>query len=137
MHTEKTYFLFLLLSIVALMGVLHIFGINFFLYWRFLWFDIIVHILGGIFIGGVALWIFYFSKYFKIDKSKEINVFLISLITVLVAGIFWEIFEFNIGATLLADIKTYRIDTMVDMISNIFGAIIISLYFIYKNYLTS
>ena len=57
--------LFILLTVLLyIIATLHILSLYFFWYWTFWWMDIILHTLGGIWVGGMFLWwyVFFFLK---------------------------------------------------------------------------
>lgn len=129
MNKYRTSFFFLLFSALISLAVLHLTGIYFSLYWKFLWFDVVVHFLAGLWVGGTVLWLLYLSGYFKLTIPRKITIFSLSLGAALFVGAMWEIFEVWIGATLLADPRTYRIDTVIDILADVTGAFAIALYF--------
>lgn len=106
-----------------------------FLYWRFWWFDIMMHFLGGLLMGLIALWLYFLSNYFKKDnnsfdlilKTSIKKVFILSFIFVMIVGIGWEIFEFIMGIS-FADgyVLGYIIDTSSDLVMDVIGSFLAS-----------
>ncbi len=92
----------------------------FFLYWRFYWFDNVMHFLGGLWVGLMALWIYYFSGYIKSNRYDKPFLFLMSFIAVLSVGIGWEIFEVLIDVNFSSG---YVSDTALDLIMDIVGGL--------------
>ncbi len=111
-------FSFVLISLVAGLNKM---ALNFFLYWRFWWFDIMMHFLGGLWIGSIVLWFYYFSGYIKNPIKTKKYIFWISVISVVIVGLGWEVFEFLIDANLR---EGYFGDTILDLIMDIIGAIV-------------
>lgn len=110
-------FLFILVFVIA---VLHIIAIELFLYWTYSWFDILMHFLGGLFIGLSALWFFFESGYIKMHRSYR-QAFIVVGVSIVLVGVGWEIFEF------LADVPrevNYVADTIVDLIMDLLGALL-------------
>jgi len=94
MDTKKTFELSLLGLIVIILG-LHAFALAFFLYWKYWWFDILLHFLGGIFVGLFALYLYYYSRYIQPQHFHKRYAFFLSFATVALIGIMWEFFEFS------------------------------------------
>lgn len=124
-----------ILSIVtATIFILHILGTSFFWYAGFWWFDIPMHILGG-------LWVGFLGVYFLEDKFRIIN-FKVHPITTLViilgwtlfVGFMWELFEFAAGTIPAAisplferHVPIYQ-DSLWDLLNDVLGAIPAALY---------
>ena len=122
------------------------------LYYRFFWWDDLLHILSGIIIGFIG-----FIAIYKINYKYSMNinpalVMLFSFCFAITLGVFWEIFEFSsdvffgtahqkwdLPSTEIMIGKPYQgsglRDTMSDLIVDSIGAFITSLitYFAYKN----
>jgi hypothetical protein len=100
------------ISVLVLILVLHLFGMYEHLYISYWYYDIILHILGGIGIALSALYIFKNPKY-------------IVMITI-IAGLSWELFEvyYNIAGSPVGTFA-YRIDTIKDLINDTLGATIV------------
>jgi hypothetical protein len=114
-------FIFVLIFGIAILNNI---GNELFLYWRFWWFDIVMHFLGGLWVGLSALWIYYFSGFIKETKKDSSFIFLLSFLSVLVVGLGWEVFEFIIEVEFSS---LYISDTSLDLIMDILGGIIASL----------
>ena len=127
-HTPISFFnkLFLLLVVI---GVLHITGLSFFLYWRLEWYDLLVHTLSGAWVGGMALWFYYLSGYMTPHKETLRSVVLISVVSALLVGVSWEVFEYLVGATLFALPGEYFFDTATDLFVDGIGGYIIARIF--------
>lgn len=93
---------------------LHLFALEYFLYWAVSWFDILLHIIGGISFGFLLLFI--------ANKTVENIPLYIPIIGTLIAATVWEIFEFQIGLTFVA--KNLALDTISDVMFSIFGGVI-------------
>lgn len=98
------------------MAVTHYLAIELFLYWRYPWFDIPMH-----FIGGCVVALGYLSLRDFIPKlSSRWFVFLPTVIFVLVIALLWEIFELAAGITMQ---EGYLVDTVADVILGLFGGV--------------
>jgi len=126
-------FLLSIFFLASSIAFLHMIGSEFFLYWRFWWYDIVMHFLGGLMVGMIALWVYNYFEYFK---NKEINkslIFLYTFLVVLSVGIGWEVFEFLIEVDFS---NNYISDTSLDLIMDIVGSLfssVVFLKFIRKN----
>lgn len=109
---RKNKLVFLTLFTLILILLLHLFGMSEHLYINFWFYDIIMHILGGI---GIALSSFYILK-----DSKYI------IITTIIAGILWEIFEiyFDLSGSAIGSLP-HKLDTIKDIFNDTIGAIIV------------
>lgn len=110
--------------LVACMSILNYFAYQFHWYWEFWWFDMIMHTLGGIFVGSFSLW-YYFSRKLKggaatLDKSF---VLALSLASVSVIGVGWELFEFSVDKFITLS-RHDPIDTASDLFFDVAGSIV-------------
>lgn len=99
------YFIFILVSIIS---ALHYFALANYWYFIFPWLDLIMHFLGGLFISLSVLFLFEIKR-----------VYLISILSVLIVSIFWELFEHSLGVFK----DDYVLDTVVDFIMGVLGAV--------------
>lgn len=99
------------------MAVTHILALEFFLYWRYLWLDVPMHILGGVV---AALGVFVLSD-LRAPIPQHWFKFWPVLISVLVIAILWEIYEIKIGVLIL---DNYRLDTAADLSFGLLGGVI-------------
>src|SRR3989344_1525866 len=80
----------LIAIIIVLIAVLHYAAIVFYIYWVYWWFDIMMHVLGGLSIGLFLYWFFYRSA---IVSSPRLSSWAFIIAGSIVVGIGWEIFE--------------------------------------------
>ncbi len=118
--SKKQLFIFNILLIIII-AILNKVALNFFLYWKWWWFDIMMHFLGGLWVGGATLWVYYFSGYFRANQNKKILLWL-SIISVVVIGVGWEVFEFVTAIEIFSD--GYVGDTILDLIMDTTGAVV-------------
>lgn len=114
-----------LLNLTALLGVLiavlSFVAIQFGFYIKFWYTDIFMHFIGGLFVGSFFLWFWFYSGYFRNLKFWQNKKFLCIFLSTLTVVILWEIFEYSLG--LNKSPEGYVLDTAVDMILGILGAI--------------
>ena len=103
-------FFWLIVSLVlsVLLAVANLFAIQYFLYWRFWWFDIPMHIGGGFVIGSLLIGVF--------DVKRP----LMFLASVLAMSVGWEIMEYLGGLTRFE--RGYVFDTAHDLLDDTIGA---------------
>ncbi|MDP3875038.1 MAG: hypothetical protein Q8Q22_00755 [bacterium] len=114
---RKSALLYTAFGLMIILGALHFTAIEFHFYWTLWWYDLMMHTLGG-FIGGLI--ILWFLESF--DSSKPI---LLALISVMIVGILWEIFEYVYDVAQVAD---YWWDTITDLIADGVGAVLACFY---------
>ena len=106
-------------------AVLHKIALSLFLYWNVVWFDIMMHFLGGALIALITLFFIYDSKFFNFKIRKPIVIFSAAVGMTLIIGLCWELWELYVG---FADIIEDRADTFLDLIMDFLGAIAAYLY---------
>ena len=114
MMKERRYFLlacqlFVLGFLVVWNNVL---GIGQGFYWSVWWWDIVSHILGGLWVGLCAAWI---AAYFQ----KRISI-LACVVAALSVGVAWEIFEYLTGSG-ASIFMSYTADTIKDLVDDVIG----------------
>ncbi len=129
----KKKLLFASLISIFLIALLHILSLKFSWYYFLKWFDVPIHILGGFWVTVTSFWTFI--KYNRVETiPNKKNSILIMLISVLIIGILWEIFELVSGNTSL-NVRNYWQDTFTDVASGFVGGIVANIYFSrIKNY---
>ena len=97
------------------LAIVHNLALTFFLYWKYEWFDIFMHFLGGatVAFGVSALFILKVSYFRTFPKLLPV------LLLVLIISIAWEIFEI-VGDIVVMD-ETFLPDTILDLIMDMFG----------------
>ena len=80
------------------------------LYWRYYWFDMLMHTIGGALVGTLAV----------AASLRFRPVMFIAAVAVVAVG--WEFFEYAIGAQREAN---FMLDTEIDLLMGAFGALLI------------
>lgn len=99
-------------------------------YLHFKWWDTIVHLYKGIFVGCVGITLFKVLVHQSVIKDLSrwiIFLFVVSL--AVVAGILWEVYEF-LGDQFISNTmqRGGNTDTMVDLLAGLAGGLLIAIY---------
>lgn len=108
----------LLLSTLITIAVVHTVSIEFYLYWKYLWLDIPMHILGGV---ACALG-FSTLPYFGLKHASRYTSMMWTILFTLCVGVVWEIFEFSAGIS--QSEPGFLIDTVLDLTMDVIGGIV-------------
>ena len=109
-----------ILILAFIVALLHYLALTFYLYWTVEWFDIMMHFLGGALVALLAIFLFYTSGYMDFPKDHIGSVFAMTLGSVLLVGLVWELWELFIGFT---DVLEDQGDTFLDLIMDTIGGI--------------
>lgn len=111
--------------LLLVIGILDYFANTFYLYWTVWWFDNLMHFISGICIAmfTIVIWQNFLDKSLSYKKAVGLSLFL-----ALIIGIIWEDFELFFGIHKASDGKIYFLDTFSDIIMDLSGAIVGSIY---------
>jgi fructose-specific phosphotransferase system IIC component len=116
-------------GVAVLTAVLHYYALQLFLYWTVGWFDILMHILGGLLIGLIA--ISFIKRIHAPEYVLHKNVIIIfTLFSVLVVALTWELWEIFVGFTNVLDDQG---DTILDVIMGLIGGAGALSYYFFKH----
>lgn len=101
---------------LILLAVVHIVALELYLYWKFPWFDVPMHLLGGV---AVALGYSILCTRFS-PRFQTLSWYIIS---VLFIGIGWECFEYVAGISLVRE-ESFLLDTALDLCMDTLGGIL-------------
>lgn len=118
---------------IAVIGALHFSAMQFYLYWRFWWFDILTHFLFGLWTAISFLWLFFQSGLVNIIKNNKNYNLAVALLSPLIIGIMWEIFEYYFGIA-VTDASNYIVDTTMDISLDLLGGFAAYCFFVFKGY---
>jgi hypothetical protein len=107
----------LFLSTLCTVGIVHLLATSFYLYWKYPWFDIPMHFLGGV----VCAFGFSILPFFRIILPTRYTSVYGYVVFVLIVGIAWEIFEVVSGISLQE--HDFIIDTLTDIGMDIAGTL--------------
>lgn len=106
----RSYWLFAALVLSGILASANAIAMSTYLYWRYVWFDVPMHFLGGV---TIAVFLIGFLFRFR----PRLFVVLFALIAV---G--WEVFEYCFGIPREAN---YVFDTAVDLLMDTLGAVLV------------
>ncbi len=89
------------------------------------WLDMPMHFFAGVWIGGVALWLYLggqSNEHGEVLSTRRIS--LVTFLVVLSVGVFWEIFQFGLDRV-VEFAPIYDIgDTLSDLFFDVFGGLV-------------
>ena len=97
----------------------------YYLYYRWWWSDVVMHFLGGLFIGVGVLWWLRFE--IPIGIRTRIPRFATAFLLVLLVGVSWEIFEWYTNSY---NATNYVLDTASDILMDVCGMLAAYLVFL-------
>lgn len=114
-----------LLILIWSLALIHMTAEYYYLYWTIRWLDICTHFLGGVWVGVAGVWFWFFSGYMREPQSPEKHILPVALITGLVVGVVWELYEYVVWQLSGAGLPpNYIPDTSLDLVMDITGAFV-------------
>lgn len=108
-------------SLILFIFVLNLIAMKFYWYFSIWWFDMPMHLLGGLWLGLVFIW---FLRLKDLSFSTIVKI----ILGVLLIGIAWEVFEIIVNKTIIQN-PFNTLDTISDVCFDLAGAFISILYF--------
>lgn len=99
--------------VLLLTAGIYVAGLEFFLFWKLWWFDILLHFLGGV-------WAALASAWFLSVMERTPQLFSVVLCALLIA-IGWEVFEFVLG---FPREEAYVFDVTLDIVMGVLGGLL-------------
>lgn len=100
----------------SILAVTHILAMKFFLYWKYEWFDMPMHFLGGVVVGLLLYTLHDIGVNIIPRKPRWFTV----LLFVIMVAMAWEVYEVLIRIQIFDD---YYIDTAIDLFLGSLGGI--------------
>jgi hypothetical protein len=113
---KRLTFLLIICALSALVLILHLTALKYFLYWQIKWFDILVHFLGGLTVGALMVVPIVFTR------TKDFLIVIVAVLGALIVSLLWEIFEYKIGLSRLS--HKFLSDTLKDIFSGVIGGFV-------------
>ena len=120
------YFIFFIWGINTIADQTH-------LYYLLWWFDIPMHIMGGLWVALMSLVIYYHTSYFKRKDRSVSFVISFALASTMIIGLFWEVFEFSVEHFVKLN-DNGLLDTLKDLVDDLIGASLATAIFIKRGY---
>ncbi len=117
------------LIILILLIVLHTVGSYYSWYWVYPWFDLLVHIMSGLWIALTILWLSSYLGQINSLKEYKVKSFLIAFLSAILFGVVWEMIE-NMSQITFVSVDGYYLDTAGDIISDGLGGVLAFWYFV-------
>ena len=111
---KKSSILYIGFGLTVLLWALNFIALTFYLYWSISWYDIMMHFLGGLMTGVLAMWFWGLEE-------RSVSSFLLLFASVMIVGGAWEVFEYVNDLTFST--QEYKIDTIVDLVMDGLGGI--------------
>ncbi len=112
----KSWLLFLQIVVLAIIGFLYLhLGIGESFFWVYWWWDIPLHILGGVWAALFAAWV-----YTILGGHARLSIFLFGALLI---GVAWELLEF-VGEFPRSPHFSYPVDTAKDIVMDCIGGAI-------------
>ena len=95
----KTKILWLSFTLTTLAAIAHFLSLEFFLYWRWFWFDIVVHLMAG---GGVGCMAYWLGEESSVLINKDLSGTkkrIIYFCLAVFVSVGWEVFEYYFHLT--------------------------------------
>ncbi len=114
-------FLSITVLLTILLAGLHAAAYEYYLYWSYWWYDILMHGLGGVTLASIALWFYLYQAPESFTSAYGRLTF--TLAVVIILGLGWELFEFFVGSQIYQTERSYIIDTIADMGMDVAGGL--------------
>jgi hypothetical protein len=117
--------------ILAVLITFYSVGSEFSLYWFYPQFDFFLHILSGLWIALIILWLAVAFGQMSSLKDYRLKSFLIAFVSAVFLGVVWELIEntFQLSSVFSSN---YSFDTSTDIFTDALGGSIAYIYFVQK-----
>jgi len=115
---------------LAVMNGVAIYFHFFYFYW---WFDIPMHVIGGLWLAFLALAYYYSPRFSEPKQHGDPSVLIIGVLFAFVVGLSWELFEFSLDK-FIAFAPHNMSDTLNDLLNDMIGAVFASEIFVTEKF---
>jgi hypothetical protein len=120
------------LLLILFIGIANGFAEYYHLYFFIWWFDIPMHIVGGVWVA-LTILLYYYALPKEEHQSTPRFAFLLALCGTLVVALGWEIFEFGVDRANHV-MRFNELDTIKDIADGLLGATLGTTFFVWKGY---
>lgn len=129
MDIEKKSVLKRVFSLVLFILIANLLAMKFFWYSSIWYFDMIMHFLGGFWLAMILVYVFLY--HLKMDRNNYFKLAIYIILSVVVIGFLWEIFEVVVShLTQASDFNT--LDTASDLFFDLTGGLVGVIFFLTK-----
>lgn len=115
-----------ILFLSVIFSISHILALHFSLYWTTDWFDIYMHFFGGFLGSWMVIYVLAKMGISPQTFSHKLFLFLFVVVSVFAVAVAWELWEIYVG--FIDPFKDF-IDSMIDLVMGVTGAIIGFIYY--------
>ncbi len=112
--------LFGICLLAALILYLNEIALQYYLYWVYWWYDIVMHFLGGLLVASIVIWAL--TRFGFLPKMVRYDSFMWTILFVLLVGVGWEVFEY-VNGFFIGEVNVVA-DTALDLIMDTTGGIV-------------
>lgn len=128
--------LYIGLILTAIFAAFHFVATVSYFYWIYWWSDVVMHFFAGVCGALTTYAVLFDSGWWELWQKEFPQIWtrvLIALISVMIVGVLWEVFEYANGLT--DSVEGYTLDVINDLIADAMGAILVLL--VLKRFLKS
>lgn len=114
-----------MLVVAILVAALHLLALEYYLYWTLWWFDMLLHLLGGVWVSFTTFWLLYIARLVPHIPQHVFSMVIAFVVATLIVGVGWEVVEHSAG---VIERPSYGRDTTIDIIMDVVGALLAALY---------
>lgn len=92
---------------------IYVAGLEFFLFWKLWWFDILLHFLGGLWAAVASAW----AIVFFLKRQPSLLMIVLSALAIAIG---WEVFEYVLG---FPREEAYVFDVVLDIVMGVLGGL--------------
>lgn len=111
--------LFVLIWVIAIVQVL---AEQYYWYWTYRWLDILMHFLGGVWVGLGAIWLVHFAREHA-NILQKLRPFVLAVLAGVVVGFVWEGYEYGVWVWTDTLPPNHVPDSLLDLVMDVLGAI--------------
>jgi hypothetical protein len=126
MRSEPDTLLRTLFILIWVIAILHLGAEHYYWYWQYQWFDLPMHLLGGVWLGLASLWVWNHTSYLtRVKKRVQPTDFVVALVGGVLFGLLWESYEYLVWTHTERGLPIeYVPDLIMDLCMDTLGAVV-------------